>query len=486
MAVITAPPPVVRRAADSRTVPALLSLSFFLLYAAFALREHARFRTTGYDLGIFGQAVRAYAEGRAPASEIRAATAPAGFTGDAYPLLGDHFHPALALLGPLYRLVPHVGTLLLAQAALVALSVYVLARTAQRHLERCIALGIACGLGWGTQQLIGFDFHEVAFAVPLLALACRAYLDGRTRAAACWAAALLLVKEDLGATAAVFGLLIARQDRRTGLLLAFGSALGTVVVLYVVIPAFAADGRYLYTGQVTGAHGLLDGWPVKSLTLLLLLATTGGLVLRSPLALLLLPTLAWRFTSANPAHWEPGLHYSAVLVPIAFAAVVDALRRGVRLPLSVPLAAALLLLPTQPLAALATPGFWRTDPREAAVRDALALIPDGARVAASNSLAPHLTDRATVHLVADGVLDRRPAVEWIVADRREPWPAGAVERVLRRAGERGWRVVREADGIVVLSRQSAARARALNSPFTTFPLAFRGSSGTNSTSLGTL
>ncbi|AJF65706.1 hypothetical protein [Streptomyces vietnamensis] len=89
-----------------------------------------------------------------------------------------------------------------------------------------------------------------------------------------------------------------------------------------------------------------------------------------------------------------------------------------------------------------------------------------------------------MHLVADGVLDRRPAVEWIVADRRESWPAGAVERVLRRAGERGWRVVREADGIVVLSRQPAARA--LSSPFTTFPLAFLGSSGTNSTSLGTL
>ncbi|MER5206825.1 DUF2079 domain-containing protein [Streptomyces sp. NPDC002825] len=456
MAVITAPPPVARRAARARTVPALLALSFFLLYATFALREHARFRTTGYDLGIFGQAVRAYSEGRAPASEIRAATAPVGFAGDAYPLLGDHFHPVFAVLAPLYRLAPHVETLLLAQAALVALGVYVLTRTARRHLpgRSHVVLGTACGLGWGTLQLIGFDFHEVAFAVPLLALACRAYLDGRTRAAACWAAALLLVKEDLGATAAVFGLLLMRRDRRTGLLLAVGSALGTVLIVYVVIPAFAADGQYLYASQVTGAYGLLDGWPVKSLTLLLLLAVTGGLVVRSPLALLLLPTLAWRFTSANPAHWEPGLHYSAVLVPIAFAALVDALRRGVRLPLSVPLCAALLLLPAQPLAALATPGFWQSSPREVAARDALALVPDGARVAASNSLAPHLTDRTTVHLVADGVLDRRPAVEWIVADAQESWPAGAVERVLERAGDRGWRVVRETDGIVVLTRQA--------------------------------
>ncbi|MFE7548677.1 DUF2079 domain-containing protein [Streptomyces gardneri] len=461
MALITASPPARRTsrpAALPRTVPALLAAAFFAVFAVFALREHARFRTTGYDLGIFGQAVRSYAEGRAPVSGIRAATAPPGFAADAYPLLGDHFHPVLALLAPLYRIAPHVGTPLVAQAALVALAVYVLARTAQRHLpERRFAapaVGTACGLGWGVQQLIGFDFHEVAFAVPLLALACRAYLDGRTRAAACWAAALLLVKEDLGATAAVFGLLLMRQDRRTGLLLAVGSAVGSVLIVYGVIPAFAPDGRYLYAGQVTGAYGLLDGWHVKVLTVLLLLAVTGGLVVRSPLALLLLPTLAWRFTSANPAHWEPGLHYSAVLVPIALAALVDALRRGVRLPLSVPVAVALLLLPAQPLASLATPGFWRTSPREAAAREALALVPDGARVAASNSLAPHLTDRTTVHLVADGVLDRDPAVEWVVADRTDAWPAGAVGRVLRQAaGDGGWRVVRDGAGIVVLTRQ---------------------------------
>ncbi|WP_435058282.1 DUF2079 domain-containing protein [Streptomyces sp. bgisy060] len=460
MAVITSRSRSASPTTGSRRGPASTAAVFFVLYAAFALREHARFETTGYDLGIFGQAVRAYAEGRAPSSEIRVTTAPAGFTGDAYPLLGDHFHPVLALLALPYRLAPHIETLLLAQAALVALAVYVLARSAQRHLpERTfapLALGTACGLGWGTQQLIGFDFHEVAFAVPLLALACRAYLDGRPRAAACWAAALLLVKEDLGATVAVFGLLLVRQDRRAGLALAAGAAVGVPLIVYVVIPSFAADGRYAYAGQVTGAHGLLDGWSVKALTLLLLLFVTGGLVLRSPLALLLLPTLAWRFASANPAHWEPGLHYSAVLVPIAFAALVDALRRGVRLPLGVPLAAALLLLPSQPLATLAAPGFWQEGPREDAAREALDLVPDGARVAASNSLAPHLTDRATVHLTSDGVLDRWPAVEWIVADLRDPYPAGAVGDVLRRAErDGGWRVVREGAGIVVLNRQRA-------------------------------
>ncbi|MGW4050548.1 DUF2079 domain-containing protein [Streptomyces sp. NPDC004779] len=486
MFVITAPetPAPLRPAAPSRTGPALVAAVLFVLHCAFALRHHARFRTTGYDLGIFGQAVRSWAEGRLPASEIRTATAPAGFEGEALPLLGDHFHPVLALLGPVYRLVPHVEMLLVAQAALVAVAVYVTGRTAQRQLPgRPSAgplVGVACGLAWGTQALIGFDFHEVAFALPPLALACRAYLDGRLRAAAWWAAALLLVKEDLGATAAVFGLLIAhrargRRDRRerhawrAGWLLAGGSVLAAALVVKVVVPGFAPDGRYLYAEQVGGAYGFLDGWSVKVLTVLALLAVTGGLVVRSPLAWLLLPTLAWRFTSSVPSHWEPGLHYSAVLVPVAFAALVDAVQRGARLPvrrgarlpvprgagaaLLVPVGVALLLLPLQPTAQLATPGFWRESPREAAARAAVGLVPDGVRVAASNTLAPHLTDRAVVRLAAPGLLDRDPAVEWLVADRLDGFPAGAVDGALREAAaDPGWRVVREEAGIVLLRR----------------------------------
>ncbi|MFD4375414.1 DUF2079 domain-containing protein [Streptomyces sp. NPDC058486] len=485
MLMITAPEaPALRRGGlpPSRTGPALVAAVLFVLHTAFALRNHARFRTTGYDLGIFGQGVREWAAGRLPSSAIRTATAPPGFEDEALPLLGDHFHPVLALLGPVYRLVPHVEVLLVAQAALVSVAVYVTGRTAQRHLPRWESAGpvvaAACGLAWGTQALVGFDFHEVAFALPPLALACRAYLDGRLRAAAWWAAGLLLVKEDLGATAAVFGLLIVhrarnrrdgrgRRERRVGWVLAGGSVLAALLVLKVVIPAFAPDGRYLYAGQVGGAYGLLDGWPVKALTVLALLAVTGGLVVRSPLAWLLLPTLAWRFVSSVPSHWEPGLHYSAVLVPVAFAALVDAVRRGARLPvpglvpglrgfraaLLVPLGAVLLLLPFQPTAQLATPGFWRESPREAAARAAVALVPDGVRVAASNTLAPHLTDRTVVRLAAPGLLDRAPGVEWLVVDRADGFPAGAVDGTLREAAaDPGWRVVREEAGIVLLSR----------------------------------
>ncbi|GHI25676.1 hypothetical protein Shyd_70470 [Streptomyces hydrogenans] len=171
---ITAPETLVRRGGTvpSRTAPLLVAAVLLVLHTAFALRNHARFRTTGYDLGIFGQAVREWAAGRLPASAIRTASAPPGFEGEALPLLGDHFHPVVALLGPVYRLVPRVEVLLVAQAVLVSAAVYVTGRTAQRHLPGLWGagpvVGAVCGLAWGTQSLVGFDFHEVAFALPLL------------------------------------------------------------------------------------------------------------------------------------------------------------------------------------------------------------------------------------------------------------------------------------------------------------------------------
>lgn len=51
---------------------------------------------------------------------------------------------------------------------------------------RGLAVGIAYGLSWGIQRAVEFDFHEIAFAVPLLAFALEAVLARRWRAALLW------------------------------------------------------------------------------------------------------------------------------------------------------------------------------------------------------------------------------------------------------------------------------------------------------------
>ncbi|MEU8887317.1 DUF2079 domain-containing protein [Streptomyces sp. NPDC048442] len=448
------PPHRRRTQLERRFVPISVALCVFLGYLTFALREHSRFKTTAYDLGIFGQAVRSYANLHLPESEIRTATAPEGFDASAYPLLGDHFHPILAILGPIYRLFPHIETLLIAQALLVGVSTYVISWSASKYLGRrwpAFCIGTAYGLSWGLQELIGFDFHEVAFAVPLVALAGGAYLDGRWVASAWWASTLMLVKEDLGATSAVLGIILIRYHRKAGLLLFGASIIATALIVLVALPAFSPNGQY---GYITQPHdyGFLDGWRDKACTLLALAAVTAGLAFRSPFVLLALPTLVWRMFSSNPEYWGTTHHYSAVLMPILFIALIDAARRNRSFPMSIPLLISLLLFFGRPLSEMATEKFWLDDPRLVASRTAIDLVPPDGEVATSNSLAPHLTDKAKVYIATYGVLDKRKSIEWLVVDVHGGWRSEESIAALRDAEEGGWQRIFADQGIHVLKR----------------------------------
>src|SRR5262249_46369324 len=53
-----------------------------------------------------------------------------------------------------------------------------------------------------------FDFHEIAFAIPLLAFSLSALVRRRLRPAVLWALPLVFVKEDQGFTVAAIGLVI--------------------------------------------------------------------------------------------------------------------------------------------------------------------------------------------------------------------------------------------------------------------------------------
>ncbi|MGW6457939.1 DUF2079 domain-containing protein [Streptomyces sp. NPDC055078] len=426
---------------------------FCALYATVAVRRHALLRTTGYDLGIFEQAVRAYSQLRAPVVPLR---------GDGFNLLGDHFHPALAVLAPLYRLWPSPVCLLVAQSALLALGAVPLVRWALSALGRRAAHAVALcyGLSWGIASAAAFDFHEVALAVPLISCAVVALGQRRWRAAALWAAPLVLVKEDLGLTLAAVGCLIAwKGPRRLGVLTAAAGLLASAIEIKLLLPAFNPAGGYAHGGNLgdgthtslltTVAFAPLDALrpDIKAMTLILVFAPSALLALRSPLALLAVPTLGWRMLSQNGFHWGTSFHYSAVLMPIVCAALIDALRgwrttadrqsgaRQIRASLATALAVTAVMLPSFPLAQLAQRATWRTTSHVEAARAILAKIPDGASVAASNRLVPQLTSRCDVVLFPAFPVDARlyeydrrrlprPTAEWIVHDSRAPeaWP----------------------------------------------------------------
>ncbi|MFD7609468.1 DUF2079 domain-containing protein [Streptomyces sp. NPDC059828] len=440
------------------------------MYMLLSLRIHERMMSNSFDLAIFEQVVRSYAHGRLPVSEVK---------GPDFPVLGDHFSPILATIAPLYWLWPTVKTLLVVQAALVAVSVIPLAVWVRRTLGLTAALviGAAYGLSWGVASAVGFDFHEVAFAAPFLACSLAALGQERLRAAAWWAMPLLLVKEDLGLAVCIIGLLIARRgERRIGLITAGIGLVASVLTVLVILPAFSPTGGYGHwsglesaTAEGSGLGSLLFRGTIgvitpmeKASTLLLSLAPTLFLALRSPLILVAVPTFAWRFVSYYMANWGVSYHYSLVVMTIVFAAFIDALVRrrpgmgSLRRYLAGAAAVALLLLPQFPLWKLVQPATWQSDPRIGAARDVMRLIPDGATVQASTFLVPQLADRTRVSLFGWG--DSRPNPQWILVDtlveQNRRWPLSFFQErdALDAARARGYSTVTNHFGFVLLRR----------------------------------
>ena len=327
-------------------LPTVIACAVGALYVCYSVAQWRALVVPSWDLGIFAEAVQAYSRFEAPIVPIK---------GPGYNLLGDHFHPILALLGPVYRLFPSALTLLVVQDVLIAVSVLPVARLAQRLFGRggAVIVGLGYGLGWGLQGAVGAQFHEVCVAVPLLALGGVAFVERRWGACMAWLAPLVLVKEDLGLTVFMAGLALAWRGRGEGrpavlrgLAYALFGIVAFVVTVKVLLPAMNPAGTWAYSldGAATGAGTPMDGstaarglpslWDilttpsVKLATLLVLLAGAGFVGASSPWFALVLPTLAWRFAGSVETYyvWD-SWHYNAVLVPIAACSLLDVINR---------------------------------------------------------------------------------------------------------------------------------------------------------------
>ena len=91
-------------------------------------------------------------------------------------------------------------------------------------------------------EAVIFDFHEVAFVPVLTAVMVERFDAGRRWHAVLAAAAMLLVKEDMGLLVAGFGCYLMLTRRRadvwTGLAFVVGGLADTWVATHLLIPAF--------------------------------------------------------------------------------------------------------------------------------------------------------------------------------------------------------------------------------------------------------
>ena len=426
-------------------VPWLIALVVFAGYTIISVSRYLRLDPGSWDLGIFTEYVKQLAHLHAPVVNIH---------GTGFNLFGDHFQPIVGLIAPLFLIFPSAVTLLVVQAFLTAVSVIPVSRAAEARLGTAAGrmIGAAYGLSWGLAQMIDFDFHEIAFAVPLLACSLSALLRGRTRAAVLWALPLVFVKEDQGFTVAALGLVVmlSSVSRRGepgtdrgeafwgGLLLICWGFFWSALAIIVIIPHFNVAHVYPYWtdgGAVSPAGHAAPGavlsqlgasWLVKLRTILLILLPVGFLALGSPLGLIALPSLALRFVSTNNMYWGDGYHYNATVMPIVFLAAVDALSRirgsdakrwvdlGTRwVAPAVMLVLALAILPSFPLSGVWQPPTYQIGLHVQAEDAAMARVPAGTSVEATLTMVAPLAARDDTYWIGTA---GNPAPRYIVFD----------------------------------------------------------------------
>lgn len=315
-----------------------------------------------WDLAIFSELAKAYAHFQTPIVPVK---------GDGYNLLGDHFHPILILLGPIWRLFPTPLSLLITQDLLLAFSAWPLTRLASRLTNQWVAggLGLVYVLSWGMQGAVAAQFHEIAFAMPLLAYASVAFVERRWGAVTAWSVPLVLVKEDMGLTVLMIGVAViltsavpawyrsctvirpsgrgadglnaaagnapkdeATRNRHRGLRLGVGMIVGGIAAflfaIQVFLPAFNINGVWDYGLSSQDQPTSPDALTQKATVVVMLILTSGVIGVTSPWLLVVLPTLAWRFLGSVEFYWVwDNWHYNATLMPIALGALLDVVAR---------------------------------------------------------------------------------------------------------------------------------------------------------------
>ena len=445
---------------------------------------YLEFRVGRFDLGNMVQAVWSTSQGRALETTN-------GSTGEQIVRLGGHVDPFLVLLTPLWMVWQSPLALALAQVVAVSLGALPVFWLGRKHLgsDRIAAL-LALGYlayPWVAVTAIA-SIHPVTFAVPLL-LFCIWFLEtDRLVAFAVCAVLVLSTGELMGLSVAALGIwfALARGQRRAGAAIAVVGAAWAFIAVYFVVPAFYGKSSHFY-----GFYDHVGGSPaglirtvftdpgailaalfeVHDLAYLLwLIVPLCGLFFLAPgLAAVALPQLLVNTLSDFRSMTDPRYHSLAGIVPFLMAATVLGVarlpaHRRVGAAASVLVVSGVLALVVGPWARVVglTPLGGRTALSQehiAALSYAVALVPDGVAVTASNPAGAHLSARRYIYSVP--LLER---AEWVVVDLDDPWTVRPDSPLLNRHPEvvrafverleqsPDWRKIFERDRVLVFRR----------------------------------
>ncbi|WP_324237912.1 DUF2079 domain-containing protein [Okeania sp.] len=228
-------------------VSKLIIVATLTFFVCSSLR-HFLFYSTGFDLGIYDQAIYLISQGKSPISS---------FLGHHY--LGDHAAWAAYPLGLFYIIYPDVHWLLFLQALCLALGswpTWCLARLAGLSQGQAVAIAISYLLYPVIFNVNLFDFHAEVMALPAIL---GAILAARLKRIFWFCVAIIWVlgcKAVLSLTVAFMGLWLLTFEKRKfcGLIALFLGMVWFIVVTQGIIPFFSGQevagvARYSYLGN---------------------------------------------------------------------------------------------------------------------------------------------------------------------------------------------------------------------------------------------
>jgi uncharacterized membrane protein len=313
-----------------------------LLFAAIGCVKYRYFLFTDFDLAIFAQACDGLLHG-SMFSSIRGMN-----------WLGDHSSLILFLVAPIYAIFRHALTLVVVQAAALALGAIPVSRMARRA-SGSATFTTAFTLLYLAYPALGyldlFEFHPEALAVTPLLLMLDAWQRGRARAMTLWALLAALAREDVALVLggmAVYALIVRRRLglRESGAMMTI--ALASLALSFLVLKPMLSSGeanyghmyaqwgtsvadvaRQLATHPWRALAALVwtpgdsaDGM-VKRMYFVYVLLPLAALPLLDPLMLIpAVPIVFEHMLSSRPAQHSIDCQYSALVIPFVIAAAI--------------------------------------------------------------------------------------------------------------------------------------------------------------------
>ncbi|MCK5548744.1 MAG: DUF2079 domain-containing protein, partial [Thermoplasmata archaeon] len=228
----------------SMAIIVVLFVLYFVVMSAVVCYRHFTFQTHGHDLGIFTQVMYNSCNGDFLFSSILGNRS----------FMGEHFSPVLIMLIPLYHIFQTPYTLLILQTAALACAVFPIYHLARRELPSTVLGTLVAVMFLSYEPLRNvnlYDFHPIAFVVPLLAFAFYFLSVERVRLFLLFMGFTLLMKEEMAMVFAWVGIFIFlfKRKRLLGISM-FVIGLGLFLVeVFLIIPYFRGGGHYSFVGR---------------------------------------------------------------------------------------------------------------------------------------------------------------------------------------------------------------------------------------------